>query len=182
MSEANTHHSITRPRVTPFSPIRMLFWLALVVGVAAAALVHGRGAGQVVLGRVPHRSRQRRRSLADNLRRHVAAVASREHNVINKPAELEAAARHIEFALFGSGYGVETQRFPVDRGEARNIEVEVPGGARASEIIVVGAHYDSVTGAPGRERQRLGRRGAAGARAAPAATRSRRARCASSRS
>jgi Zn-dependent M28 family amino/carboxypeptidase len=31
----------------------------------------------------------------------------------------------------------------------RNIEVEVQGSARASEIVIVGAHYDSVLGAPG---------------------------------
>jgi Zn-dependent M28 family amino/carboxypeptidase len=31
----------------------------------------------------------------------------------------------------------------------RNIEVEVQGSARASEVVIVGAHYDSVLGAPG---------------------------------
>jgi len=31
----------------------------------------------------------------------------------------------------------------------RNIEVEVPGGAGADEVIIVGAHYDSVLGAVG---------------------------------
>ena len=31
----------------------------------------------------------------------------------------------------------------------RNIEVEIKGATRAQEIIVVGAHYDSVMGAPG---------------------------------
>ena len=35
------------------------------------------------------------------------------------------------------------------RGEVRNVEVEVKGSARASEIVIVGAHYDSVLGAPG---------------------------------
>jgi Zn-dependent M28 family amino/carboxypeptidase len=89
------------------------------------------------------------RALADNLRRHVEAIASREHNVINRPAELEAAARHVEFTLFGLGYRVDTQRFQVDRQEARNVEVGLPGGARAGEIVVVGAHYDSAMGAPG---------------------------------
>lgn len=126
----------------------MLFWLALVVGVAALLWYMVVVPGRSYSG-ASHPLTPEERSLADNLRRHVEAVASREHNVINKPAELEAAARHIEFALFDSGYGVETQRFPVDRGEARNVAVAVPGGARASEIIVVGAHYDSVTGAPG---------------------------------
>lgn len=33
--------------------------------------------------------------------------------------------------------------------EAHNLVAEVPGGERADEIVVVGAHYDSVPGSPG---------------------------------
>ena len=86
--------------------------------------------------------------LRDNLRRHIAAIASREHNVFHF-AELEAAAQYIELTLSRFGYRADTQRFKVSVGEVRNIEVEVKGAARASEIIIVGAHYDSVFGAPG---------------------------------
>ncbi|MBI2294490.1 MAG: M20/M25/M40 family metallo-hydrolase [Betaproteobacteria bacterium] len=86
--------------------------------------------------------------LADNARRHVAAIASREHNLF-RPDELEASARYIERAFSGLGYAVGTQRYQPGPGEVRNIEVEVPGGARAGEIVVVGAHYDSVMGAVG---------------------------------
>ncbi len=86
--------------------------------------------------------------LAGNLRRHVVAVASREHNVF-QPAELEASARYIEKTFAGLGYAVAAQRFETAMGEVHNIEVEVKGGARAAEIIVVGAHYDSVAGAVG---------------------------------
>ncbi len=87
--------------------------------------------------------------LAHNLRGHVAAVASREHNVYNKPADLEAAARYIEFTLFGFGYRVEAQRYAVNGQEVRNIEAEIAGGTRAGEIVIIGAHYDSVVGAVG---------------------------------
>ncbi|MBI4194402.1 MAG: M20/M25/M40 family metallo-hydrolase [Betaproteobacteria bacterium] len=86
--------------------------------------------------------------LRENLRAHVAAVASREHNVFHF-AELEAAAQYIERTLAGFAYRVEAQRFKAAAGEVRNIEVEVKGASRAGEIIVVGAHYDSVVGAPG---------------------------------
>lgn len=41
--------------------------------------------------------------IATNLRRHVAAVASREHNLYT-PAALEAAARYIEGELAALGY------------------------------------------------------------------------------
>src|SRR5262249_34861129 len=36
-----------------------------------------------------------------------------------------------------------------DHVTVRNIDVNVPGTTRPDEIIVIGAHYDSVTGAPG---------------------------------
>jgi Zn-dependent M28 family amino/carboxypeptidase len=86
--------------------------------------------------------------LVESLRRHVGAVASREHNM-SHPAELEAAARHIEVTLSDLGYGTAAQRFVVNGKEVRNIEVEVPGGAHAGEVVIVGAHYDSVLGAVG---------------------------------
>jgi Zn-dependent M28 family amino/carboxypeptidase len=126
----------------------MLFWLILLVTVVALLWYMVVVPGKSHTG-VPAALTPEEKSLADGLRRHVEAVATRERNLINRPAELEAAARHIEFTLFGFGYGVETQRFRVDRDEARNVEVEVPGGARAGEIVVVGAHYDSAMGAPG---------------------------------
>jgi hypothetical protein len=72
------------------------------------------------------------RVLVENLRRHVASVASREHN-LSHPSELEAAARHIEVTLSSLGYGTAAQRFVVDGKEVRNIEVEVAGGAGAGE-------------------------------------------------
>lgn len=86
--------------------------------------------------------------LRDSLRRHVVAVASREHNLW-RPAALEAAANYIEQTLAGFGYAPSAQRFTTDGVAVRNIEVEVAGGARAGEIVIVGAHYDSVRGATG---------------------------------
>jgi hypothetical protein len=47
------------------------------------------------------------------------------------------------------GYSVETQAFDVQGRECRNLIVEIPGAALATEIIVVGAHYDSAPGTPG---------------------------------
>jgi Zn-dependent M28 family amino/carboxypeptidase len=83
---------------------------------------------------------------AENLRRHVVSIASREHNLFH-PSELEAAARHIEVTLSGLGYETAAQRFVVDGTEVRNIEVEVAGGT--GEVDIIGAHSDSVSGAVG---------------------------------
>ena len=85
-------------------------------------------------------------AIARNLRRHVEAVASREHNVF-KPAALEASARHTEQELATLGYAVETQPYDTSHGRVRNIEVVVRGSG--TDTIVVGAHYDSVMGSPG---------------------------------
>ena len=87
-------------------------------------------------------------ALRDNLRGHVFAVGSRERNLW-QPVALEAAARYVEDALAGFGYTPSAQRFTTDGIAVRNIEVEIAGGARASEIVIIGAHYDSAPGATG---------------------------------
>ena len=100
--------------------------------------------GESHRGPLPPASEDDKR-LAEALRRHVEAIAARAGNQF-RPAELEAAARYLEKTLAGLGFQVQTQSFRTSLGEVRNIEVEVPGGA---EIVIVGAHYDSVQGAPG---------------------------------
>ena len=126
----------------------MLFWLVLVTFIAGLLWYMVAVPGKSYSGALEELTPEEK-LLADDLRRHVAAVASREHNVFNDAAALEAAARHIEFTLFSLGYKVETQRFEADGKEVRNIEAAVTGDARAGEIVIVGAHYDSVAGAVG---------------------------------
>ena len=88
------------------------------------------------------------RHLAERLRAHVEVVGAREHNVWAL-AELEAAAAYIERELASAGYAVCREEFRSYVAPVRNLVVEVPGGSRRDEIVVVGAHYDSVRGAPG---------------------------------
>jgi Zn-dependent M28 family amino/carboxypeptidase len=125
----------------------MLFWFALAAATAWLLwyMVSVPGASYSNPLKTPGAEE---RELEANLRAHVAAVASREHN-LEHPAELEAAARAIERALERLGYSVAVQRFATGLGKVRNIEVEIPGGARRDEIVLAGAHYDSVSGAPG---------------------------------
>ena len=85
-------------------------------------------------------------ALRDRLKTHVAAVASVEHNT-RTPERLEAAARTIEAELTALGYAVRRQTFDSGEGMVRNLEVTLPG--RQASAIVIGAHYDSVTRAPG---------------------------------
>jgi len=68
------------------------------------------------------------------------------------PANLHAAERYLERRMTSMGYDV--RRIEYDdphRPEVgyANLEVTVPGGPRADEIVVVGAHYDTVPTSPG---------------------------------
>ena len=86
------------------------------------------------------------RALAARLRADVTAIASREHNLHHAQA-YEAAASYIERQLGAAGYAVQRQVFETPAGASRNIEVEIRGSREGT--MVVGAHYDSVGGAPG---------------------------------
>jgi hypothetical protein len=138
---------------------RMLLFFAILV--AAVTVVIG-GAIYYMAG-VPDRPyrgplpplTEEERALAPRLKRHIVAIASREHNVAHFDA-LEESARYIETTLESYGYTVNRQTFDADdymsgSKTVRNIEVVIeprdPGPA--TETVVVGAHYDSAPGAPG---------------------------------
>ncbi len=86
-------------------------------------------------------------ALAASIRRDVAELAGRIgiRNFMVHEA-LSAAADYVESRLKESGYAVGRQVFTVEGKSFANIEAEIRGGA---EIVVVGAHYDSVVGCPG---------------------------------
>jgi Zn-dependent M28 family amino/carboxypeptidase len=65
-----------------------------------------------------------------------------------RPSALAAAGRYIDGTL-GATLPVTSQEFAVEHQTVRNIEAEIRGANRADEIIIVGAHYDSVFGCPG---------------------------------
>jgi hypothetical protein len=90
-------------------------------------------------------------SLAAELRQHVAHLAETigERNVLRRPRELAQAADYLAAELAGSGYEVSRQAYDVSGVPCHNIEAEQPGTTRPGEIVVIGAHYDSVPGTPG---------------------------------
>src|SRR5262252_5434813 len=83
--------------------------------------------------------------LADELRKHVAGVASEEHNVAH-PEALERSAVYIESALAAMGYSASRQEFQAQGVKVRNLEVTLGSG---KQVVVIGAHYDSARGAVG---------------------------------
>jgi hypothetical protein len=92
----------------------------------------------------------REASLAERLRGDVEALAGGigERNFQRYDALL-AAADYVDDAFNAAGYEVHRQRYEINGRPYDNIEIERRGSSRADEIVLVGAHYDSVVGAPG---------------------------------
>jgi len=143
----------------------MAIWQGIAIAAAAVVIVVAGGYAALhymtgVPG-TPHRGdlpplTAEERALAVVLRRHVATIAAREHNVAHFD-ELENVARYIETVLESYGHQVGRQAYvpglthiPDDQS-VRNIEAVIePAAEEASpDVIVVGAHYDSAPGAPG---------------------------------
>ena len=80
--------------------------------------------------------------------RHVSMLARDigERNV-QRPQALARAAEYIEHAFASNGYTPGIQEYSVASTLVRNIEAEHRGASK--DIVLVGAHYDSVIGCPG---------------------------------
>ena len=87
---------------------------------------------------------------ARNLRGHVerlsAGIGSRS---VLEYEKIEEAKRYILGVLAGYGYSPEIQGFPYEGRMYGNVIATIAGEKRAAETVVVGAHYDTVTGTPG---------------------------------
>lgn len=96
-----------------------------------------------------------------NLKNHVHFLAETlgERNMAHRE-NLEKAAAYIEKSFRDHGGNVNSQTYELQKGfwfsgagpkdyKPRNIEVEFLGKVYSDEIILVGAHYDSVFGSPG---------------------------------
>jgi hypothetical protein len=129
--------------------------LVIVAVVALAAAGYGALHYMTSMPGKPHRGAlppltDEEAALGRLLERHITTIAAREHNVVDYD-ELEKVARYIEATLASFGYAVGRQEFLVDGKPVRNIDVaiEPAGGSAEPDVIVVGAHYDSVSGSPG---------------------------------
>lgn len=96
----------------------------------------------------PLTDEQRRR--AENLRASVQHLAGTigERNLFHYK-QLVASAEYIHATLAGFGYEVSRQRYQVSGQTCDNLEAEVRGTDKPEEILLIGAHYDSVQGSPG---------------------------------
>jgi hypothetical protein len=132
-----------------------MWWIAIVaVAVLAAGVAWVRHymigvPGKSHRGALPPLT-QAEAALAAALKQHIATIAAREHNLVEYD-ELEKVARYIEATVASFGYTVGRQEFIVEGKPVRNIDalIEPRAGTVDPEVLVVGAHYDSVRGAPG---------------------------------
>ncbi|HEY2359522.1 MAG TPA: M28 family peptidase [Candidatus Angelobacter sp.] len=85
-----------------------------------------------------------------NLTRHISYLADDigERNVIAYEP-LQKTAQYIEGNLKKFEYEVKSQEYTVQMRKVRNLIAEIPGGTKANEIVVIGAHYDTVYDCPG---------------------------------
>jgi hypothetical protein len=128
--------------------------LLILAGLAVAGLLWWLGAmfwmpGASVSGPLASPT-PREAALMDRLARDVEGLAGEigERNVLHYD-ELLAAADYIDGALEAAGYEVHRQRYEIDGRPYDNLEVEQPGSTSPDEIVIVGAHYDTVPDSPG---------------------------------
>jgi Zn-dependent M28 family amino/carboxypeptidase len=87
---------------------------------------------------------------AATLEAHVRELAGTigERNVY-RPQALRAAADYIAQTWRAQGYAVTTHEYEAYGVRCANLEVARAGVSRPREILLIGAHYDSVRGCPG---------------------------------
>ena len=88
--------------------------------------------------------------LRDNLRAHVWKLAGQigQRNIWTG-STMQDTARYIDDVWLSQAYTLKKQEYSAYQVSAVNLEVELTGTSRPEEIIVVGAHYDSVLNSPG---------------------------------
>ncbi|MDI1279209.1 M28 family peptidase [Methylobacter sp.] len=84
------------------------------------------------------------------LRTHVYELAGKigEHNVFH-PDALHAAEAYITQEWRQQGYDVRKQTYTAQGVECANLEITRAGNGRNNDVILIGAHYDSVLDSPG---------------------------------
>lgn len=89
-------------------------------------------------------------ALSQALRRHVDHLAGTigERNVFH-PEALHAAEAYLTTTWQALGFEVQRQVYEVQGVPSANLEVTLPGQQYPDQILLLGAHYDSVLGCPG---------------------------------
>ena len=94
--------------------------------------------------------------LREQLHKDVARLAGEigDRNANTEYENLCKASDFIEESFAEAGYivsrqGYEVSLYGLEGRECHNLEVEIIGSERPDEIVIIGAHYDSLEGTPG---------------------------------
>lgn len=106
--------------------------------------------GVLAFGLLAARSFPAEPPLTAELRGHVATLAGTiGPRAIGQGDSLKRSADYIAAQLGQAGWTVKRLGYPVSGVTCENIEVERRGTTHPDEIVVIGAHYDSMTVTPG---------------------------------
>lgn len=127
----------------------LVFGLILLLVVAGCWWTTMRMPGRSFHGPLPPLS-ERERAVSEALRRNVEKLAGEiGRRSVYQPKALKAAADFIESSFRDVGHTVSRQTFTAQNEPCANIEAEIRGDSHPEEIVVIGAHYDSVMWSPG---------------------------------
>ena len=129
--------------------IRMAAYLTILVGLIAVFVWMVYMPGRSYTGDLPELDSDGER-MAQRFEAHVTALCSHPagRNFIEKEG-LAAARDYIAARFEASGYQVRHLEYEISGDRFTNLEATRPGTTHADEIVLVGAHYDAVVGAPG---------------------------------
>lgn len=93
---------------------------------------------------------QKEQKVSANLQKHLHYLAKTigQRNIWT-PGSMQKTATYIQQMFAQTAYPVSLQEYTAYNQKSVNIELEIPGQGRADEIIVIGAHYDTVLNSPG---------------------------------
>jgi Zn-dependent M28 family amino/carboxypeptidase len=99
---------------------------------------------------MPHTITADLRRQEEGLRQYIDRLASSigERNIYRYPKLCEAAA-FIEQSFLDAGYQPRRQEYQARGKRFANIEAEITGQDYPQDIVIIGAHYDTVRGSPG---------------------------------
>lgn len=105
--------------------------------------------GEIVFSRTPD-LRANRSLIRENLLMHVDRLAGLiGPRSFVRPMSIESTIKYLTTVWDEMGYAVRQETFEAGRDLATNLIVEIPGTTRPDEIVLLGAHYDTVSTTPG---------------------------------
>ncbi len=91
-----------------------------------------------------------RSRIEENLRLHVDRLAGLiGPRTLRKPKTIQATVGYIESQWREMNYSIDRETYTALGDEATNLIVQRSGKKRADEIVLLGAHYDTVASTPG---------------------------------